>query len=162
MWNLPMVYVYRWGLGNCASVVDGLVATDHRASQASVMEQVSSTGEMTEYVAYHFQWDRRGVAFPRLPLSNDFQALCPSDELTMAEEAARRFELPEPPQVILYAMLLNEAERDQIFEAQFRDRAECEEESSDVERAASSSDGDEQGEAGQEVAATLSDDDKQE
>ena len=29
----------------------------------------------------------------------------------MAEEAARRFELPELPQVIFYAMLLNEAER---------------------------------------------------
>ncbi|KAJ8420400.1 hypothetical protein Cgig2_028072 [Carnegiea gigantea] len=51
--------------------------------------------------------------------------------------------------------------RDRIFEARFRDKAEHEEESSDVERVISPSDGDEQGEAGQEEAAAPSDDDKE-
>ena len=56
-----------------------------------------STGEMADYVAYHFEWDRRGVAFPPLPLPNDFQALCPSYKLVVAEEAAWHFELPKLP-----------------------------------------------------------------
>jgi len=43
--------------------------------------------------------------------SEGFSALCPSYELAVVEEAARRFKLPELPQVIFYAMLLNEVER---------------------------------------------------
>jgi len=70
-----------------------------------------STWEMVEYVAYHFEWNRRGVAFSSSPLPKAFQALCPSYELAVAEETARRFELPELPWVIFYAMLLNETER---------------------------------------------------
>ncbi|KAJ8447165.1 hypothetical protein Cgig2_022894 [Carnegiea gigantea] len=70
-----------------------------------------STSEMAEYVAYHFEWDRCGVAFPPFPLPNDFQALCPSYDLAVVEDAAQRFKLPKLPQVIFYAMLLNEAER---------------------------------------------------
>ncbi|KAJ8429884.1 hypothetical protein Cgig2_014164 [Carnegiea gigantea] len=41
----------------------------------------------------------------------DFQALCLSCELAMAEEVAEAYELPELPQVIFYVILLNEAER---------------------------------------------------
>ncbi|KAJ8426188.1 hypothetical protein Cgig2_010825 [Carnegiea gigantea] len=48
-----------------------------------------STSKMAQYVAHHFEWDRRGVAFPPLPLLNDFQALCPSYELDVADEAER-------------------------------------------------------------------------
>ncbi|KAJ8438374.1 LOW QUALITY PROTEIN: hypothetical protein Cgig2_006292 [Carnegiea gigantea] len=70
-----------------------------------------STKEMTEWVVYHFEWDRRGVVFPSSLLPKDFPALCPSYELAVAEEATGRFKLPELPQVIFYAMLLNEAER---------------------------------------------------
>jgi len=70
-----------------------------------------STKEMIEYVVRHFTWDQRGVAFPPSPLPKDFQALCPSYELAVAEEAAEDYELLELPQVIFYAMLLNEAER---------------------------------------------------
>ncbi|KAJ8437666.1 hypothetical protein Cgig2_028604 [Carnegiea gigantea] len=114
-----------------------------------------NTKEMAEYVVRHFEWDRRGVAFPLSPLSKDFQALCPSYELVVAEEAAEHFELLELPQVIFYAMLLNKAERlgvlharalrtlesalielhwmwlygDRIFEARFRIRADPEESS---------------------------------
>jgi len=47
-----------------------------------------SASEMGQYVAYHFEWNQRGVTFPLLPLSNDFQALCLSYELVVAEEAA--------------------------------------------------------------------------
>ncbi|KAJ8433390.1 hypothetical protein Cgig2_019180 [Carnegiea gigantea] len=68
-----------------------------------------STKEMAEYIVRHFKWDQRGVAFPPSTPLKDFQALCPSYELTMAEEAAEHFELPKLPQVIFYAMLLNEA-----------------------------------------------------
>ncbi|KAJ8441378.1 hypothetical protein Cgig2_009086 [Carnegiea gigantea] len=64
---------------------------------------------MVEYVIRHFKWDWSGVAFPPLPLPKDFQALWPSYELAVAEEAAEHFELPELPQVIFYAMLLSEA-----------------------------------------------------
>ncbi|KAJ8428574.1 hypothetical protein Cgig2_021632 [Carnegiea gigantea] len=46
--------------------------------------------------------------FRKLPSS---QALYPSYKLAVAENAAKDNELPELPQVIIYAMLLNEAER---------------------------------------------------
>ncbi|KAJ8420761.1 hypothetical protein Cgig2_030937 [Carnegiea gigantea] len=68
-----------------------------------------STREMVEYVVYHFEWYRLGVAFPKSPLPKDFQTLYPSYELTMAEEVVGRFELLELPQVIFYAMLMNKA-----------------------------------------------------
>ncbi|KAJ8419666.1 hypothetical protein Cgig2_033948 [Carnegiea gigantea] len=58
-----------------------------------------STREMAEYVANHFEWEWYGAAFPPLPLPKDFQALRPSYELTVAEEAAGRFEPPELPQL---------------------------------------------------------------
>ncbi|KAJ8447870.1 hypothetical protein Cgig2_012005 [Carnegiea gigantea] len=67
-----------------------------------------STREMAEYFVHHFEWERCGVAFSPSPLPKDFQAPCPSYELVMAKEAVGRFELPELPQVIFYAMLLNE------------------------------------------------------
>jgi len=70
-----------------------------------------STKEMAEYFVHHFEWDRRGMAFSSLPLSKNFQALCPSYELTVVEEAAQDYELPELPHVISYVMLLNEAKR---------------------------------------------------
>jgi len=69
------------------------------------------TEVMVEYVTHHFAWDRCGVAFPPLPFPKYFQALCPSFELAVAKEAVEYYELPELPQVIFYAMLLNEAER---------------------------------------------------
>ena len=65
---------------------------------------------MAGYVVRHFEWDQRRVAFPSSPLPKDFQALCPSYELAVAEETAEHFELLERPQVIFYAMLLNYAE----------------------------------------------------
>jgi len=56
-----------------------------------------STNKMDEYVAYHFEWDQHWVAFPPLPLPNDFQALCLSYELAVVDEAAQRFQLLELP-----------------------------------------------------------------
>ena len=56
-----------------------------------------STKEMAEYVIRPFAWDRRGVAFPPSPLRKDFQALRPSYELAMAEEAAKEYEILEFP-----------------------------------------------------------------
>ncbi|KAJ8436181.1 hypothetical protein Cgig2_010425 [Carnegiea gigantea] len=128
MWNPHMVDVYLQGFRNCSNVVDGSVAVDHRADWASVMEQVSSIGlhqefltmafpcsrgtnEIAQYVIRNFDWDRRRVSFPLSPLLNDFQALCLSYELAVAEGATWSFELSELPQVIFYAMLLSEAER---------------------------------------------------
>ncbi|KAJ8422442.1 hypothetical protein Cgig2_019159 [Carnegiea gigantea] len=66
---------------------------------------------MAEYVVRHLAWDRRGATFPLSPLPKDFQALCLSYELAVAEEAAEDYELPELPQMIFYAMPLVEAER---------------------------------------------------
>lgn len=70
---------------------------------------------MAQYVARNFEWDRRGVSFPSLPLSNDFQALCSSFELAVAKEAAQWFHFPELPQVIFYAMLLSKDERSGVL-----------------------------------------------
>ncbi|KAJ8425916.1 hypothetical protein Cgig2_033857 [Carnegiea gigantea] len=75
-----------------------------------VLENCLLTGRWLNTLST-FEWDRRGIAFPPSPLPKDFQGLCPSYELAMAEEAAGRFELPKLAQVIFYAMLLNEAER---------------------------------------------------
>ena len=70
-----------------------------------------SSKAMAAYVVHHFEWDRHGIAFPPSPLSNEFQALCPRYVLAVAEEAVEDYELPELPQVVFYAMLLNDAER---------------------------------------------------
>jgi len=70
---------------------------------------------MAEYVILQFTWDRCGVAFPPSPLPKDYQALYPSYELVMAEEASEDYETLELAQVIFYSMLLNEAERLGVF-----------------------------------------------
>jgi len=57
---------------------------------------------MAEYIVRHFEWDWRGMAFHPSPLPKDFQALCPSYELVVAEEAVEGYELPDFPQVIFY------------------------------------------------------------
>ncbi|KAJ8429347.1 hypothetical protein Cgig2_008794 [Carnegiea gigantea] len=69
------------------------------------------TEAMSEFVICHFQWNRRGKAFPPSPFPKDFRSLCPDFDLTTTEQAAAQYELPEVPQVIFYAMLLNEAEK---------------------------------------------------
>ena len=69
------------------------------------------TKEVVEYVVCHFAWDQHKAAFPPSFLPKVFQALCPSYELTVVEEAAQDYELPELPHVISYVMLLNEAKR---------------------------------------------------
>ncbi|KAJ8427499.1 hypothetical protein Cgig2_028170 [Carnegiea gigantea] len=133
-----------------------------------------STGEMAEYVTYHFEWDRRRVAFLPSPLLKDFSALCPSYELAVAKEAARHFELPELPQVIFYAMLLNEVERlgvlhrrtlrlnrDRIFEARFWAKVEQKEESSRAGQEEEGSEAEREEESlATEGAASPSDDNK--
>ncbi|KAJ8428285.1 hypothetical protein Cgig2_027417 [Carnegiea gigantea] len=109
-----MAGIHLVGFGNWPPVAGGHVATDHRWSKSRDLD--GSLGncllcrEIAEYVAYHFEWDRCGVTFPPPPPPKDFQALCPSYELAVAEEAAGCFELPELSQVIFYTMLLNEAE----------------------------------------------------
>ncbi|KAJ8435553.1 LOW QUALITY PROTEIN: hypothetical protein Cgig2_015408 [Carnegiea gigantea] len=57
-----------------------------------------------------------GLPFPSCP--KDFQTLCPGFELAVAEEAAKYCELLELPQVIFYAMLLNEVERLGVLQGQ--------------------------------------------
>jgi len=69
----------------------------HRGVLPMAFPRSLSTVEMAKYVAYHFEWDQRGVAFPPLPLLNDFQALCPGYELAVAKEAAQHFKLRELP-----------------------------------------------------------------
>ena len=65
--------------------------------------------EMTLYVLGNFEWYCREVAFPPLPLPSDYEDLCPGFDLAMAEEYARDYNLPEMPQVVFLAMLLNDA-----------------------------------------------------
>ncbi|KAJ8422319.1 hypothetical protein Cgig2_027688 [Carnegiea gigantea] len=67
------------------------------------------TDEMTFYVLENFEWDQREFAFPPLLLPYDYKDLCPDFNLAAAEEAAQDFLLPEIPEVVFYAMLLNDA-----------------------------------------------------
>ena len=69
----------------------------HQGVPSMAFPRSLNAREITEYIAYYFEWDLLGVAFPSLPLPNDFQALCPSYELAVADDAARHFELPELP-----------------------------------------------------------------
>jgi len=73
---------------------------------------------MGEYITRHVAWDRRGIAFPLSPLLKDFQTLCPGFELTVGEQAAKYYELPELRQVIFYAMLQYKAERLWVLQGQ--------------------------------------------
>ncbi|KAJ8432884.1 hypothetical protein Cgig2_017613 [Carnegiea gigantea] len=190
MWNLPITGAYRWSLGNCASVVDGLVATNQSISQASVMEQVprwlnmlptssSGIGAGLLFPLYLSRMIFRPSAratnslWPRKLLGTSNFRNCPGHLLLMLLNEAERLG-------VLYGRIHRVMESaltelpwsafelwvwlngDRIFEARFRDKADHKEESSDVERAASPSDGDEQGEAGQEEAAAPSDNEKQE
>ncbi|KAJ8422193.1 hypothetical protein Cgig2_011945 [Carnegiea gigantea] len=67
------------------------------------------TNAISLYILEKFEWYRRGVAFPPLPLPSDYEDLCSDFNLAATEEAARDFELPEIPQVVFLAMLLNDA-----------------------------------------------------
>jgi len=69
------------------------------------------TKTMNEFVIRRFQWDRQGETSPPSPFPKDFRSLCLGFDLAMAEQAAAYYELPELPQAIFYAMLLNEAEK---------------------------------------------------
>ncbi|KAJ8434801.1 LOW QUALITY PROTEIN: hypothetical protein Cgig2_033751 [Carnegiea gigantea] len=158
-----MASIHPGGFGNWALVTDDPMATDY------------------SWASFETWTDRCGVAFPPLPLPKDFQALCPSYELAMVEEAAKHFELPELPQVIFYAMLLDETERlgvlhgralqilgsalielrDRIFETRFRAKAEPEE-SSGTGQQEKDSEPEQGGEnSATEGAASTFDDDKQ-
>ncbi|KAJ8422958.1 LOW QUALITY PROTEIN: hypothetical protein Cgig2_031580 [Carnegiea gigantea] len=69
---------------------------------------------MGEFVTRHFSWNRRGITFHPSSLPKDFQTLCLGFELAAAE----RYEVLELPQVIFYAMLLNEAKRLRVLQGQ--------------------------------------------
>ena len=43
------------------------------------------TKAMSAYVTRHFAWDRYGIAFPPLPVPENFHTLCPRFELAVAE-----------------------------------------------------------------------------
>ncbi|KAJ8441277.1 LOW QUALITY PROTEIN: hypothetical protein Cgig2_013692 [Carnegiea gigantea] len=103
-----MADMHPRAFGNWALVTVGPMATDHKWTS---FETWTAYERDAKYIVRHFAWDSQGDAFPPLPLPKDFQDLCPSYELAVAEEAAEDYELPELPQVIFYVMLLNEAER---------------------------------------------------
>ncbi|KAJ8438645.1 hypothetical protein Cgig2_016391 [Carnegiea gigantea] len=65
------------------------------------------TDEMALYVLKNFEWYRKEVAFPPLLLPSDYEDLYPDFDLAVAEEIARDFDVPEIPQVVFLAMLLN-------------------------------------------------------
>ncbi|KAJ8446498.1 hypothetical protein Cgig2_027460 [Carnegiea gigantea] len=127
---------------------------------------------MVEYVVCHFEWDRRGVAFPLSPLPKDFHALCRSSELAVAEEAAEHFKHPfkhpKLPEVIFDAKLLKEAERLGVLHGRALRTLEsaltelCWKESSGVGQPEEDSEVKQEGESlATEGAASPSDDDKQ-
>ncbi|KAJ8436130.1 hypothetical protein Cgig2_001157 [Carnegiea gigantea] len=64
---------------------------------------------MALYVLGSFEWHRREVVFSLRHLPYDYEELCPSFDLVMAEEYAQDYEAPELPQVVFMVMLLNDA-----------------------------------------------------
>ena len=50
-----------------------------------------------------------GATRPPEPLPKNYHDLCPDFDLTVAEEAARNFRIPEMVQAVFYAMVVNEA-----------------------------------------------------
>ncbi|KAJ8441292.1 hypothetical protein Cgig2_013399 [Carnegiea gigantea] len=64
--------------------------------------------EMTLYVLGNFEWYRKKVVFPPRPLPSDYEELCTDFVLAEAEEYAWDYEIPELPQVVFLAMLLND------------------------------------------------------
>ncbi|KAJ8426919.1 hypothetical protein Cgig2_010437 [Carnegiea gigantea] len=63
---------------------------------------------MALHALENFNGYRREVAFPPLPLPSDYEDLCLDFDLASVEEATRNFRLPEMPQVMFLAMLLND------------------------------------------------------
>ncbi|KAJ8433006.1 hypothetical protein Cgig2_010982 [Carnegiea gigantea] len=136
----------------------------HRGFFTMAFPYSRSTSEMAQYVIRNFEWDQRGVAFPLSPLSNDFQALCPSYDLAMVEKAARQAERLGVLQwrtLHIMESALTELRwstfelwvwlnGDRIMEARFREKAKPEDGSSDVEGAAFPSNDDEQERKGRE------------
>ncbi|KAJ8420830.1 hypothetical protein Cgig2_008426 [Carnegiea gigantea] len=66
------------------------------------------TDEMPLCAFENFNWYRREVAFPLLPLPSDYENLFIDFDLAVAEEATQNFGLPEIPQVVFLAILLND------------------------------------------------------
>jgi len=56
-----------------------------------VFSRFLRTDEMTLYVLDNFEWDRREVTFPSLPLLYDYKDMCLDFDLTAAEEAVGTF-----------------------------------------------------------------------
>ncbi|KAJ8427572.1 hypothetical protein Cgig2_021717 [Carnegiea gigantea] len=126
-----------------------------------------STKEIVEYVARRFEWDRRGAAFPPLPLSKDFQVGCKLPELPQLRgwgscmgEHSEHWSRPSSSSVGV-PMIVVWLYGDLIFEAWFRTKAEPEE-SSGAEQQEEDSEAEQGGEssATEGVASTF-DDDKQ-
>jgi len=66
---------------------------------------------MSEFVIRRFLWVQQGKASAPSPFPKDFRPLCSDFDLAAVEHAAAYYELPELPQAIFYAMLLNETEK---------------------------------------------------
>ncbi|KAJ8419917.1 hypothetical protein Cgig2_028486 [Carnegiea gigantea] len=67
-----------------------------------------TTNEMTLYVLGKFERYRKEVVFPPHQLPSDYEELCPDFILAVAEEYAQDCEVPELPQAVFLAMLLND------------------------------------------------------
>jgi len=65
--------------------------------------------EMALYVLENFDWYRRETTFSPLPLLYDYKDLCLDFDLATTEETIWDFYLPEIPQVVFFAMVLNDA-----------------------------------------------------
>ncbi|KAJ8451470.1 LOW QUALITY PROTEIN: hypothetical protein Cgig2_017861 [Carnegiea gigantea] len=64
---------------------------------------------MALYVLENFKWYYKEVVFPPRPLPCDCEELCPDFNLAVTKEYAQIYELPELPQVVFRAILLNDA-----------------------------------------------------
>ncbi|KAJ8426088.1 LOW QUALITY PROTEIN: hypothetical protein Cgig2_006569 [Carnegiea gigantea] len=67
------------------------------------------TDEMGLYILGNFEWYHIEVVFPPGPLPYNYKGLCLDFDLAVAEEYAQDYKVPELPQVVFLAMLLNDA-----------------------------------------------------
>ena len=107
-WEITRFQCIKWGCLKLPCVPSVQTSLVQRAFPDG-FPCILKIDEMTLYVLENFEWHPREVAFSPLPLPSDYEDLCPNFDLATAEEATRDFSLPDIPQVVFLAMLLNDA-----------------------------------------------------
>ncbi|KAJ8438471.1 hypothetical protein Cgig2_008958 [Carnegiea gigantea] len=71
----------------------------HKRSPNMVFSRFLRTDEIALYILDNFEWDRREVVFPPLPLPYDYKDMCLDFNLTTTEEATGTFSFLRYPRL---------------------------------------------------------------